>query len=136
MLVIRDREVGENGVCGRTIQGGKNDVEAAMQEARTTNNVAKVRATDGELTMTIHVVNGDGSGPYKCDFSADGTTFMPMTVTTNVPGTNSRGDAAAEDFPLVAQMPNGVQANTMGMVRCRNTARAGPFGGCAPVMVL
>lgn len=59
-----------------------------------------------------------------------------MTVTTNVPGRNSRSRAKATDFPLVAQAPAGT-ACTGGpdgnacIVRCRNDARAGPFGGCA-----
>ncbi|KAG8763439.1 hypothetical protein FRC12_008548 [Ceratobasidium sp. 428] len=61
-----------------------------------------------------------------------------MKVTTNVPGRNSRSNAKAEDFPLVAQMPANTQC-TGGpngdacVVRCRNAARAGPFGGCAAV---
>lgn len=78
--------------------------------------------------------------PYTCEMSADatGTTFTPMTVITNVPGTNSRSRAKATDFPLVAQAAPGA-ACTGGpngdacIVRCRNAARAGPFGGCAVV---
>lgn len=63
----------------------------------------------GLVTMTLHQVNGDGAGPYECGCSADasGASFTPMTVVTNVPGRNSRSDARAEDFPLVAQMPAG-----------------------------
>jgi hypothetical protein len=45
--------------------------------------------------------------PYTCDVSTDATgqNFVAMKVITNVPGTNSRSNAKATDFPLVAQMP-------------------------------
>ncbi|KAG9104362.1 hypothetical protein FRC06_003168 [Ceratobasidium sp. 370] len=97
-------------------------------------------SADGTVTMTIHQINGDGAGPYACDVSSDasGQNFVAMKVITNVPGTNSRSRAKATDFPLVAQMPAGTTC-TGGpdgdacIVRCRNSARAGPFGGCAAV---
>lgn len=112
---------------------------------------------NGQLSMTIHQVNGDGAGlvpsflpsgkslneprtcsPYTCAISTDatGTNFVPMTVITNVPGRNSRSNARATPFPLVAQAPAGTtctggpQGNAC-IVRCRNGAPAGPFGGCA-----
>lgn len=94
-----------------------------------------MRANDGEIVFTVHQVNGDGAGPYACEFSADGKTFQRMTISQNVPGENSRSRAAAQDFPLITQMPGGV-APGMGVVRCRNAARAGPFGGCAAVMIV
>ena len=54
----------------------------------------------GQLTMTLHQVNGDGAGPYECmiDASGAGTDWTAMTVTTNVPGKNSRSNAKATDF--------------------------------------
>lgn len=84
--------------------------------------MAQVRATTGQVTMNMHVVNGDGKGPYICDYSADGSTFTAMTVSTNVPDDNQ---IRATDFPLVARLPVGVQPGN-GIVRCRNSARAGP----------
>jgi hypothetical protein len=76
--------------------------------------------------------------PYACEVNTDatGATFVPMTVVTNVPGTNSRSRAKATDFPLVAQAAPGVTCTggpdgNACLVRCRNAARAGPFGGCA-----
>jgi len=54
----------------------------------------------GQLTMTLHQVNGDGAGPYTCmiDSTGAGTQFEPMTVATNVPGEDSRSRAKAADF--------------------------------------
>jgi len=138
--IIRDEEIadGEAGPCGRTLAGGVNDVAAGV-EAASSAGLPSMSAT-GQVSMTIHQINGDGAGPYTCEMSTDatGTTFVPMTVITNVPGEDSRSRARATDFPLVAQAAPGA-ACTGGpngdacIVRCRNDARAGPFGGCAVV---
>ena len=136
--IIRDREISAGGSpCGRTNAGGPNNMDA-MVSAATAGPVARVTSTGGVLTMTMHQVNGDGAGPYSCDWSADGKTFTPMEVTTNVPGENSRSRARAQDFPLVANVPNGAATalgpnNNQALVRCRNAARAGPFGACVLV---
>jgi hypothetical protein len=89
--------------------------------------------------MTLHQVNQDGAGPYSCDVSASGSAadFVAMQVTKNVPGTVAGLSlASATDFPLVAQMPAGMTctggpSGDACIVRCRNKALAGPFGGCA-----
>ncbi|CAE6528292.1 hypothetical protein RSOLAG22IIIB_06290 [Rhizoctonia solani] len=138
--IIRDKEIasGDAQACGRTLGGGVNDMAAQMETASSAG-LASVNA-DGSVAMTVHQINGDGAGPYTCDVSADasGQNFVAMKVTTNVPGQNSRSQAKATDFPLVAQMPAGTTC-TGGpdgdacIVRCRNAARAGPFGGCVPV---
>jgi hypothetical protein len=54
----------------------------------------------GQVMMTLHQVNGDGAGPYECmiDSTGAGTQWTSMAVTTNVPGTNSRSQAKAQDF--------------------------------------
>lgn len=102
----------------------------------------------GEVMMTLHQVNGDGAGPYECmiDSTGTGTQWVAMTVTTNVPGENSRSDAKAQDFvsasfthpmihtntlqPLTAKVAadqtcTGSAAGAEGvcMVRCNNAAR-------------
>ncbi|KDN42639.1 hypothetical protein RSAG8_06596, partial [Rhizoctonia solani AG-8 WAC10335] len=138
--IIRDKEIasGDAQACGRTLAGGVNDM-AAQLAAASSAGLASV-GSDGSVAMTVHQINGDGAGPYTCDVSADasGQNFVAMEVTTNVPGQNSRSQAKATDFPLVAQMPAGTTC-TGGpdgdacVVRCRNAARAGPFGGCVPV---
>ncbi|KAF4569354.1 hypothetical protein EYR36_009144 [Pleurotus pulmonarius] len=138
--IIRDREIqrGTTGACGRTLAGGNNNVQTMLATAVSAG--LPMAAADGSVTMTLHQVNGDGAGPYTCQVSADasGQNFVAMTVTTQVPGTNSRSRTTATAFPLVAQMPAGM-ACTGGpngdacLVRCRNAARAGPFGGCVAV---
>ncbi|KAG8739991.1 hypothetical protein FRC10_004870 [Ceratobasidium sp. 414] len=138
--IIRDKEIasGAADACGRTLAGGVNNM-ATMLEAASSAGLPSA-AADGTVSMTLHQVNGDGAGPYTCEVSADasGQSFVAMKVVTNVPGKNSRSNAKAQDFPLVAQMPANAQC-TGGpngdacIVRCRNAARAGPFGGCAAV---
>ncbi|KAJ1307400.1 hypothetical protein OPQ81_001505 [Rhizoctonia solani] len=121
--IIRDKEIanGDAGPCGRTLAGGVNDMAAQMEAAASAGLPAA--GEDGTVTMTIHQVNGDGAGPYECGVSADGS---------------GKSFAAMKDFALVAQMPAGTTC-TGGpngdacVVRCRNAARAGPFGGCAAV---
>ncbi|KAB5591171.1 hypothetical protein CTheo_5380 [Ceratobasidium theobromae] len=138
--IIRDREIskGDAGPCGRTLAGGPNDMAAQLEAASSAGLPAA--AADGTVTMTIHQINGDGAGPYECGVSADasGTNFAAMKILTNVPGQNSRSNAKATDFALVAQMPTnttctGGPNGDACVVRCRNAARAGPFGGCAAV---
>lgn len=138
--IIRDKEIssGKADVCGRTLGGGVNNVQTMLAAASTAG--LPTAAPDGSIQMTLHQVNGDGAGPYTCQVSADATgqNFVAMTVTTQVPGKNSRSNAKATDFPLVAQMPVGMTC-TGGpngdacLVRCRNAATAGPFGGCVAV---
>ncbi|KDQ26292.1 hypothetical protein PLEOSDRAFT_1043472, partial [Pleurotus ostreatus PC15] len=125
--IIRDREIqrGTTGACGRTLAGGNNNVQTMLATAASAG--LPMAAADGSVTMTLHQVNGDGAGPYTCQVSADasGQNFVAMTVTTQVPGTNSRSRTTATAFPLVAQMPAGM-ACTGGpngdacLVRCRN----------------
>ncbi|KAJ7630767.1 putative gEgh 16 protein [Roridomyces roridus] len=137
--VIRNNEIasGKTGVCGSTKAGGNNDV--ASQLAAASQAGLPTAGADGSVTMTLHQVNQDGAGPYTCDVSGDGgNTFQAATVTQQVPGKFGLSLAAAQDFPLTAQMPAGM-ACTAGpngdacIMRCRNPALAGPFGSCVAV---
>ncbi|KAJ7207898.1 hypothetical protein GGX14DRAFT_365955 [Mycena pura] len=137
--VIRDKAIqsGQTGVCGKTAAGGNNDV--ASQLAAASQAGLPTAAADGTVSMTLHQVNQDGAGPFTCDVSGDGgNTFVPATVTKQVPGVLGLSLAAATDFPLEAQMPAGMQC-TAGpngdacIMRCRNPALAGPFGSCVAV---
>lgn len=129
---------------GETLGGGDNDIEQGTQAilAETGDQLPQVTA-GGELNMTLHQVNSDGGGPYTCAINADGTgeSWEDIDVTTTPPGKNSRNrDGAATDFPLVAAIPEDQtctgtvagQANAC-LVRCKNDAGAGPFGGVVPV---
>ncbi|EIN07970.1 hypothetical protein PUNSTDRAFT_135487 [Punctularia strigosozonata HHB-11173 SS5] len=138
--IIRDVEIktGKTGPCGRTKLSGNNDVATQLEAASTAGLPSA--AADGTVTMTLHQVNQDGAGPYTCAVSADGTgaDFVAMDVTQNVPGVLSLSKAKATNFTLIAAMPAGTTC-TGGpngdacLVRCRNGAVAGPFGGCAAV---
>lgn len=89
----------------------------------------------------MHQINQDGAGPYLCDIAPDGAKFMAMEVTRNVPGVASLSLATVADIPLVVRVPKNMNACTGGsngatcIIRCRNTAVAGPFGGCMPVVM-
>lgn len=104
--------------------------------------IPQVSSTGGVVTMVYHQINGDGAGPITCSVSADasGKTFTAMKVTTQVPGTNGRSNAANANFPLVADMPAGTTCTgTVGasanvcLIKCENPA--GPFGSVVPVQM-
>jgi hypothetical protein len=104
--------------------------------------IPQVSSADGVVTMVYHQINADGAGPITCSLSADatGNTFTAMKVTTQVPGTNGRSNAANANFPLVADMPAGtVCTGTVGattnvcLVKCENPV--GPFGSVVPVQM-
>jgi hypothetical protein len=102
-------------------------------------------ADDGTVTMTFRQINQDGAGPLTAD--VDGTSggtkeeaFQSAEVTQDVPGFGFQGLSLATttDFPVTVQMPAGMTcdasvggADNVCVVRVRNGAGAGPFGGSA-----
>ncbi|KAI1439603.1 hypothetical protein F5Y02DRAFT_54495 [Annulohypoxylon stygium] len=102
-------------------------------------------ADDGSVTMTFRQINQDGAGPIEA--AVDGTSggtqedaFKTADVTQDVPGSGFAGLSLATntDFPLTVQMPVGMTcdatvggASNVCVVRVRNNAIAGPFGGSA-----
>lgn len=133
---------------GETIGAGDNQLEEGTSSimAETGSQLPQV-TPGGELTMTLHQVNSDGAGPYKCMINADGTgtSWENIQVTQNVEG-NRRGrnrDGNASDHPLAAAIPQDQQCtgtvagqNNVCLVRCQNPANAGPFGGVVPVQMV
>ncbi|KAH9866121.1 hypothetical protein J1614_008685 [Plenodomus biglobosus] len=133
--------------CGETLGGGNNDVEAGTAQVMAQNGATLPQITPGgQIMMTVHQVNADGAGQFQCmiDSTGTGTNWQPVTVTQNLPG-NERSrnrDTQMMDLPLTASIPAGQtcsgtvagQSNIC-MVRCENSARAGPFGGCVPVQM-
>ncbi|KAK0751449.1 hypothetical protein B0T18DRAFT_318859 [Schizothecium vesticola] len=97
---------------------------------------------DGSIEMVFHQ---DGAGPLTAsvDATSGGTeesAFQTAEVTQDVPGFGIQGLslATSQDFPLTVQMPAGMTCEgTVGgvqnvcVVRVRNGAAAGPFGGSA-----
>ncbi|KAL5353726.1 1,3-beta-glucanosyltransferase gas1 [Pseudogymnoascus australis] len=132
--------------CGETLGGGDNDAETGTAAVmQLSGDQLPQISPGGQVSMTLHQVNGDGAGPYTCmiDATGTGTNWVSMEVTTNVPGRRGRDrDGEETDFPLVANVAAGQtctgsvagQENVC-MVRCENPARAGPFGGCVPVQM-
>jgi len=135
--VIRQNAIasGKTGPCGSTKAGGNNDVTTQLAAASSAG--LPTCSSSGAITMTLHQVNQDGAGPYSCDVSGDGgNTFQAATVTKNVPGFLGLSASAAKDFPIEVQMPAGASCaggpdGNACIVRCKNQAAAGPFGGCA-----
>lgn len=100
-------------------------------------------ADDGTVTMTLRQINQDGAGPFTAD--VDGTSggtdeaaMQPATVTEDVPGLGVQGIslATSTEFEMKVQMPAGMtcDATVAGtpnvcVMRVRNGAAAGPFGG-------
>ncbi|CAI6305938.1 unnamed protein product [Periconia digitata] len=140
--IIRDSEITQNIVnsCGRTEIAGNIDVgeqtEAELAAGRMTT------VTKGsKLAVTIHQVNADGAGPYECELdetSNAATNFVKLQVANNVPGANGLSDAKEQNFTVQVTMPDdfnciGASTGDICTVRCRNTAVAGPFGGCFAV---
>ncbi|KAK3312508.1 hypothetical protein B0H66DRAFT_400017 [Apodospora peruviana] len=102
-------------------------------------------ADDGSIEMVFHQINQDGAGPLQA--AVDGTSggteesaFKTAEVTQDVPGVGFQGLSLAtnKDFPLTVQMPAGMTCDgtvagvdNVCVVRVRNGAAAGPFGGSA-----
>jgi hypothetical protein len=99
---------------------------------------------DGVITLTYRQINGDGAGPLEA--AVDGTSggtevsaFQTATVLQNVPGNdNFRSDNDNSNFNVEVAMPAGMTCDgtvanveNVCIVRVRNGARAGPFGGSA-----
>jgi len=99
---------------------------------------------DGTITMTYHQVNQDGAGPLSAQIDAtsggtDPNAFQDAQVTQDVPGAVlGLSGTTTTDFPIAVQMPAGMtckgrigNVNNVCVVRLRNDALAGPFGGSA-----
>ncbi|KAI1310858.1 cell surface protein [Xylaria venustula] len=138
------------------LTGGGSDNKGTKSEQPVENSVAASAgqgttaglptcSDDGSITMTFRQINQDGAGPLTAD--VDGTSggtdvnaFQTAEVTQDVPGLPVGGLSLATntDFPVTVQMPAGMTcdasvggANNVCIVRVRNGAAAGPFGGSA-----
>ncbi|KAI0448381.1 cell surface protein [Xylaria acuta] len=141
---------------GLTGGGGAADSKGTKSEQAVENSVAAAAgqgassglptcSDDGSITMTFRQINQDGAGPLKAD--VDGTSggtdvdaFQTAEVTQDVPGLPIGGLSLATntDFPVTVQMPAGMTCDAsvggvdnVCIVRVRNGAIAGPFGGSA-----
>ncbi|KAF5017696.1 hypothetical protein F66182_10352 [Fusarium sp. NRRL 66182] len=132
---------------GNSGQGNENESPEETSVAATVGDGATsglpTASDNGEVTMTFRQINQDGAGPMTADIDAtsggtDPAAFQSAEVTQDVPGVGFGGLSLATntDFPLTVQMPQGMTcegsvggANNVCIVRVRNGAAAGPFGG-------
>ncbi|KAF2024138.1 hypothetical protein EK21DRAFT_79360 [Setomelanomma holmii] len=140
--IIRDNEISQNIVngCGRTEINGNIDIGEQTENELAAGRMTTVKA-GSVMKVTIHQVNADGAGPFECDMDETSnaqTTFTPLKVTNNVPGSLGLSQAKEQDFTVNVQMPQnfnciGASTGNICTIRCRNNAVAGPFGGCFAV---
>ncbi|KAG8353923.1 hypothetical protein FVEN_g8229 [Fusarium venenatum] len=132
---------------GRGGNGDKADLPDESSVAATAGEGATsglpTCSENGEITMTYRQINQDGAGPMTADIDAtsggtDPAAFQSAEVTQDVPGVGFGGLSLATntDFPLTVKMPQGMTcegsvggADNVCIVRVRNSAAAGPFGG-------
>jgi hypothetical protein len=149
---VEAREIHENNLRMMALSpraGGGTKTPAGVKEAGVAASTGAAAskglptcAEDGTVTMTFHQVNQDGAGPLTADIDATsgGTNpaaFKSAQVTQNVPGAfGGLSLAQTMDFPVKVQMPQGTvcsgqvgAASNACVVRLRNNALAGPFGG-------
>ncbi|CAG5159946.1 uncharacterized protein ALTATR162_LOCUS5705 [Alternaria atra] len=140
--IIRDSEITQNIVnaCGRTEIAGNIDIGEQTENELAAGRMAQV-SSGSMLAVTIHQVNADGAGPFECDMDETSnavTTFTPLKVSNNIPGSFGLSQAKEKDFVINVQMPDnfnclGASTGNICTIRCRNNAIAGPFGGCFAV---
>ncbi|KAL1799227.1 hypothetical protein ACET3X_003264 [Alternaria dauci] len=140
--IIRDSEITQNIVnaCGRTEIAGNIDIGEQTENELAAGRMAQV-SSGSMLAVTIHQVNADGAGPFECDMDETSnavTTFTPLKVSNNIPGSFGLSQAKEQDFVINVQMPDnfnclGASTGNICTIRCRNNAIAGPFGGCFAV---
>ncbi|CAF3445011.1 unnamed protein product [Fusarium graminearum] len=139
--IIRDRELGtsEASALGRTQGNGPVDASVMIANFLGTSGSNNVPTNNGSDSG----INQDGAGPMRADIDAtsggtDPDAFKSAEVTNDVPGVGFGGLSLATntDFPLTVKMPQGMTcegtvggANNVCIVRVRNSAAAGPFGG-------
>ncbi|KAI9146198.1 hypothetical protein BKA69DRAFT_1108531 [Paraphysoderma sedebokerense] len=140
--IIRTREIasGKAGACGRTLAGGNIDMQAEVSKMMSELGELPTVKAGAKTTINVHQVNQDGAGPFNCEIDMTGTgeNFQNLQIAQNVKGFAGLARGTAQDNPLVVQMPQNLQCTggengNMCMIRCRNPAAAGPFGGCIPV---
>ncbi|CAG8976860.1 hypothetical protein HYALB_00003471 [Hymenoscyphus albidus] len=140
--IIREAEIAAKtvGFCGRTQLAGPLDTQKEVEEAIKGDSITEVKGGTS-LAIKIHQVNADGAGPYDCVVNQSGDDAGQATelvVSNNVPGENGFSPAKFEAFTINVAMPDnfkctGGSTKDICIIRCRNNALAGPFGGCTAV---
>ncbi|KAI0118739.1 cell surface protein [Nemania sp. FL0031] len=157
LSALKGQKENKRGVIGNFISGLTGGGQGTKSEEAAEKSVAASAgegassglptcSDDGSITMTFRQINQDGAGPLTAD--VDGTSggtdvdaFQTAEVTQDVPGLPIGGGLSLKtntDFPVTVQMPAGMTcdasvggADNVCIVRVRNNALAGPFGGSA-----
>ncbi|KAL1842340.1 hypothetical protein VTJ49DRAFT_5508 [Mycothermus thermophilus] len=138
---------------GRNRNGGNTDSGTPSAQATETNVAAMAGlgatqglptcADDGTIDLVFHQINQDGAGPLTAaiDGTSGGTdpdAFQTAQVIEDVPGIAGFSLSTVRDFNVKVQMPAGMTCDgtvagvqNVCIVRVRNNAIAGPFGGSA-----
>ncbi|KAK2605792.1 hypothetical protein QQS21_003745 [Conoideocrella luteorostrata] len=139
------------GLLGGAAGGGgqKNNAAAESMVAATSGMGASqglpTADEQGRVSLVFRQINQDGAGPLTAEIDpksggTDASAFQNAEVEKNVPGLGFGGLSLATntDFPVVVKMPAGMTcdgkvggAENVCVVRLRNSAAAGPFGGSA-----
>ncbi|OAA69526.1 cell surface protein (Mas1) [Cordyceps fumosorosea ARSEF 2679] len=143
---------GAGGLLGGLTGGGggtKSNFAAETMVADTagTGNSQGLPTSDsnGVVSLVYRQINQDGAGPLSATVDGtsggkDASAFQNAEVVKDVPGLGVGGLSLATntDFPLQVKMPAGMTCdgtiagvNNACVVRVRNSAAAGPFGGSA-----
>ncbi|KAJ6783019.1 hypothetical protein PWT90_01841 [Aphanocladium album] len=100
---------------------------------------------DGNINLVYRQINQDGAGPLTAAIDAssggkDAAAFKSATLPQNMPGSGISGLSVATntDYPITVRMPSDMTCEgevagvkNVCIVRVRNQAFAGPFGGSA-----
>ncbi|EPS40890.1 hypothetical protein H072_5243 [Dactylellina haptotyla CBS 200.50] len=99
----------------------------------------------GYLKMIVHQINADGAGPFWCQISYDGAASWfdaNVEVIKGVLGSKKksvRKQGTLKNYMLKVEIPAGLRCtgsyggvDNACMLRCKNYAKNGPFGGCVP----
>ncbi|KAF3936355.1 hypothetical protein ABW20_dc0102899 [Dactylellina cionopaga] len=129
------------------------DIPSEIKSLISTKRLPVAKA-GGWIKATLHQVNTDGGGAYKCklDTGATGNQWAGgwLTVTANIkwwkkkynniPGNSySLNGLSLKKWNIIIHLPKNLncQGSVAGMqnvclIRCQNSAKNGPFGGCIP----
>ncbi|KAL5366617.1 hypothetical protein BJX96DRAFT_170084 [Aspergillus floccosus] len=100
-------------------------------------------SSEGVITLIYHQVNQDGAGPLIADIDSysggtDPDAFKSAEVVRNIAGVEGFSTSSTMDYKVEIQVPSGTKcsgsvgtARNVCIVRVRNTAISGPFGGSA-----
>ncbi|KAK8920777.1 hypothetical protein VCV18_008080 [Metarhizium anisopliae] len=122
--------------CGRTKLQTNIDVANETEIAIQNNQIANCKPGD-TLSMTVFVVNTDGSGPYFADIDEKSNVgiFRELGKVDGIDGKNGIQRNAFTAFDVQIPLPTDMKCEggkdlNACTLRIRNLADAGPFGGC------